>query len=140
MSPAHLVPVLAALLQSSVADRALLTVLQVLVALALLGLGVLVAHLAVRAVRTEPGAIRLRDARLILAGAGVLFVVGFVDLVPVDGVPSGSLASLALGFAGVAYLLYTVRPALFATTDPDPERPLAADEDRRSRADRRGSR
>jgi hypothetical protein len=106
-------------LQATVIEQALLTVLQALVVAGFLGVSALAAHLLVRAFRSENGELRLRDARLMLGGASVLFIVGFARLVVTDGAPSESLAGLALGFAGVTYLLYTVRPELFKLADRD---------------------
>lgn len=100
-------------LQTATIEQVLLTVLQGLVVVGFLGVSVLAAHLLVQAFRTENGEFRIRDARLMLAGAGVLFVTGFTSLVVTDGVSAGSLAGVALGFAGVTYLLYTARPELF---------------------------
>jgi hypothetical protein len=106
-------------LQTAAIDRVLLTVLQGLVVVGFLGISALTAHLLVRAFRTDNGEFRTRDARLMLAGAGVLFVAGFATLVVTGGVPAESLAGIALGVAGVTYLLYTARPELFSRPDPD---------------------
>jgi uncharacterized membrane protein len=110
---------LTVLLQVNVVDSLLLTLLQAVTVAALLGVGVLTVHLLVRALRARHGRLRDRDARLVLAAAGVLFVVGFGRLVVADGAPSGSLAGVALGGAAAAYLLYLARPTLFAFGEPD---------------------
>jgi len=104
-------------LQTTVTDQLLLTSLQGLVVVGFLGISVLAAHLLVRAVRTETGDFRTRDAKVMLAGASVLFIVGFTRLTVTDGIPSEALASVVLGFAGVTYLLYTARPELFERTE-----------------------
>lgn len=106
-------------LQMTVTDQLLLTVLQGLVVVGFLGISLLAAHLLVRAVRTDTGEFRTRDAKLMLAGASLLFVLGFTRLTVTDGIPAETLASVALGFAGVAYLLYTTRPELFERTEDD---------------------
>jgi uncharacterized membrane protein len=106
-------------LQTIVTDRLLLTVLQGLVVVGFLGTSLLAAHLLVRAVRTDTGEFRTRDAKLMLAGASVMFVLGFTRLTATDGIPAEPLASVALGFAGVAYLLYTTRPELFERAEDD---------------------
>lgn len=100
-------------------DQVLLTALQGLTVAGFLGIGVLVAHLLVQAFQTENGEFRIRDARVMLAGSGVLFVTGFATLVVTDGVPTESLAGVALAFTGVTYLLYTARPGLFTRSDRD---------------------
>jgi hypothetical protein len=105
--------------QTTVTDQLLLTSLQGLVVVGFLGISVLVSHLLVRAVRTETGDFRTRDAKLMLAGASVLFIVGFTRLTVTDSVPAATLASVALGFAGVTYLLYTARPELFERAEHD---------------------
>jgi hypothetical protein len=114
-------------LQTTVIDQLLLTVLQGLVVVGFLGISVLAAHLLVRAVRTETGEFRTRDAKLMLAGASLLFVLGFTRLTATDGVPAATLASVALGFAGVTYLLYTTRPELFERAEHD-RTPASVDE------------
>jgi hypothetical protein len=106
-------------LQTTVLDQVLLTGLQGLVVVGFLATGLLAAHLLVRAVRSETGEFRIRDARLVLVGASVLFVIGFTRLVTADTVPAESLAGVALGFVGVTYLLYTARPELFDRPDRD---------------------
>jgi threonine/homoserine/homoserine lactone efflux protein len=94
---------------------------------AFLGVGVVTAHLLVRALQAEHGRLRDREARFVLVGAGVLFVVGFAQLVvSVEGAQEG-LAAVALGFTAVAYLLYLSRPALFGTSEQD-ERNGSVDE------------
>jgi hypothetical protein len=113
------------LLQTNVVDRVLLTVLQGITVVGFLGISALAAHFLVQAVRTENGDFRIRDAKIMLAGAGVLFVIGFTRLVITDGTPTESLAAVALGFTGVTYLLYTTRPELFERADRDePSRPV----------------
>jgi hypothetical protein len=109
----------AAPLQTDVFDQVLLVVLQGLVTVAFLGIGVVVAHLLVRALRTEYGRLRDREARFVLVGAGVLFVVGFARLVVVVEGAQGSLAAIVLGFTAVTYLLYLGRPTLFETPGQD---------------------
>ncbi|WP_435181252.1 hypothetical protein [Halorussus sp. AFM4] len=106
-------------LQTAVTDQLLLTVLQGLVVVGFLGISLLAAHLLVRAVRTDTGEFRTRDAKLMLAGASLLFVLGFTRLTVTDEIPAETLASVALGFAGVAYLLYTTRPELFERAEGD---------------------
>lgn len=106
-------------LQVSVVDRVLLTVLQGVTVVGFLGISALAAHLLVRAFRTETGNLRIRDAKFMLAGASVLFVIGFTRLVITDGTPRESLAAVVLGFTGVTYLLYTTRPELFERADRD---------------------
>jgi hypothetical protein len=100
-------------LQVGVVDRTLLTVLHGVTVVGFLGISALAVHLLVRALRTGNGDVRGRDVRIMLAGASVLFVVGFARLVVTDGTPAGSLAAVALGFTGVTYLFYTTRPDLF---------------------------
>jgi threonine/homoserine/homoserine lactone efflux protein len=107
------------ILQTTLSEQVLLTVLQALTVIGYLGVSALAVHLLVGAARRETGAFRPRDARLVLAGATVLFVVAFANLVVTDGIPHESLAGLALGFAGVTYLLYTAWPALFERPDRD---------------------
>jgi hypothetical protein len=106
-------------LQIAIADRVLSTVLQGATVAGFIGVSALAAHLLVRAFRTEGGSLRVRDAQIMLAGASLLFVTGFTNLVVSDGAPSESLAAVALGFAGVAYLLYTRGPELFERADRD---------------------
>jgi hypothetical protein len=100
-------------LQAEFVDQALLALLQALVVVGFLAVGVAAAYLFVRALRTEHGRLRDREARFVLAGAAVLFVVGFARLVTVDAVAHESLAAVALGFTAVVYLLSLARPALF---------------------------
>jgi hypothetical protein len=106
-------------------ETVLFTLLQALTVAGFLFVGVAAAHLLVRALRAEhDGRLRERDARLVLAGAVVLFVVGFTRVVGdsvVGGVESASLAAVALGFSGVTYLLYTARPGLFELPEGDGE-------------------
>lgn len=105
--------------QTPMVDRLLLTGLQGLVVVGLLGISILATHLLVRAVRAETGDFRTRDAKLVLAGASVLFVLGLARLTVTDGIPAESLASVALGFAAVTYLLYTARPELFERVEQE---------------------
>jgi hypothetical protein len=91
------------------------------------GFSLLGAHLLVRAIRTDTGEFRTRDAKVMLAGAGLLFIIGFTRLTLTDGVPAEALASVALGFVGVAYLLYTTRPDLFDRAE-DNRTPASVDE------------
>lgn len=114
-------------LQTIVTDRLLLTVLQGLVVVGFLGISTLAVHLLVRAVRTDTGDLRTRDTKLMLVGASLLFIVGFTRLTITRGVPAETLASVALGFAGVTYLLYTTRPELFKRAEHD--RPPASVEE-----------
>ncbi len=107
------------MLRASVTDGALLTLLQALVALAFLGVSLAAVHLLVGALRSEQGHLGYRRARSVLVAAGVLFVAGFVRLVVVEGVPSASLAGVALGASAIAYLLYLARPELFAAPAED---------------------
>jgi hypothetical protein len=58
-------------------------------------------------------------AVFMLAGAGVLFIIGFTQLVTGGNVPREGLAGIALGFAGVTYLLYAARPELFELGEQD---------------------
>jgi hypothetical protein len=104
-------------LQVDVVDRVLLTVLQGITVVGFLGISALASHLLVRAFRAENGEFRIRDAKIMLAGASVLFVIGFTGLVSADGTPTESLAAVALGFTGVTYLLYTTCPELFERAD-----------------------
>lgn len=106
-------------LQASVVDSVLLTLLQGLTVVGFLVVGLAAVHLLVGALRTEHGRLRDREARALLAGAGVLFVAGFARLVVADGVPSESLAGVALGFTAVAYLLSLAHPALFELSTGD---------------------
>ena len=106
-------------LQTNAVDRVLLTVLQGIAVVGFLGISALAAHLLVQAFRTENGDFRIRDAKIMLAGASVLFVIGFTRLVITDSTPTESLAAVALGFTGVTYLLYTTRPELFERVDRD---------------------
>ncbi len=114
-------------LQTTVTDQLLLSVLQGLVVVGFVGLSLLAAHLLVRAIRTDTGEFRTRDAKVMLAGAGLLFIVGFTRLTLTDGIPAEALASVALGFVGVAYLLYTTRPDLFDRAE-DNRTPASVDE------------
>jgi uncharacterized membrane protein len=114
-------------LQTTVTDQLLLSVLQGLVVVGFVGLSLLGAHLLVRAIRTDTGEFRTRDAKVMLAGAGLLFIIGFTRLTLTDGVPAEALASVALGFVGVAYLLYTTRPDLFDRAE-DNRTPASVDE------------
>jgi uncharacterized membrane protein len=114
-------------LQTTVTDQLLLSVLQGLVIVGFVGLSLLAAHLLVRAIRTDTGEFRTRDAKVMLAGASLLFVVGFTRLTLTDGIPAEALASVALGFVGVAYLLYTTRPDLFDRAE-DNRTPASVDE------------
>jgi uncharacterized membrane protein len=114
-------------LQTTVTDQLLLSVLQGLVVVGFVGLSLLAAHLLVRAIRTDTGEFRTRDAKVMLAGAGLLFIIGFTRLTLTDGVPAEALASVALGFVGVAYLLYTTRPDLFDRAE-DNRTPASVDE------------
>jgi hypothetical protein len=106
-------------------ETVLFTLLQALTVAGFLLVGVAAVHLLVRALRAEhDGRLRERDARLVLAGAAVLFVVGFAQVVGdsvVGGVESASLAAVVLGFCGVTYLLYTARPGLFEVAKNDGE-------------------
>jgi len=111
--------VLTVALQASVVDSVLLTVLQAVTVVAFLLGGVAAVHLLVRALRADHGRLRDREARLVVAAAGGLFVVGFARLAITDGAPHGSLAAVALGFAAIAYLLYLARPALFEMPEQD---------------------
>lgn len=115
-------------IQVDLLDSLLLTVLQVLVALGLVGASLLGVHLLVRALQADHGRLRDREARYVLAAAGVLFAVGLGRLVVIDGTPSEGLASVALAFATVTYLLYVTRPTVFElpgdderATEPDTE-------------------
>ena len=98
-------------------ETVLFTLLHALTAGGFLLLGVAAAHLLVRGLRDDhDGRLRERDHRTMLAGAVVLFVLGFVQVVGasvVGEVETASLAALALGFCGVTYLLFVERPALF---------------------------
>jgi hypothetical protein len=113
--------------QATVADQILLTLLQGLVVVGFLGVSILVTHLLVQAVQTENDGLRVRDATVVLAGAGVLFSIGFTRLVTVDNTPREGLAGIALGFAGVTYLLYTARPELFELSEQDETTTVAED-------------
>lgn len=106
-------------LQASVVDNVLLTALQGLAIVGILGFSLSGVHLLVRALRAEHGRLRNREAWFVLVAAGVLFVTGFARLVVADGVPSGSLAFVALGFIPVAYLLYLAQLALFEPSAQD---------------------
>lgn len=114
-------------LQTTVTDQLLLSMLQGLVVVGFVGLSLLAAHLLVRAIRTDTGEFRTRDAKVMLAGAGLLFIIGFTRLTLTDGIPAEALASVALGFVGVAYLLYTTRPDLFDRAE-DNRTPASVDE------------
>lgn len=90
-------------------------------------MSILATHLLVQAVQTENDGLRVRDATVVLAGAGVLFSIGFTRLVTVDNTPREGLAGIALGFAGVTYLLYTARPELFELSEQDETTTVAED-------------
>jgi hypothetical protein len=85
--------------------------------------GLAAVHLLIGALRAEHGRLRDREARFVLAAAGVLFVAGFGRLVVADAAPHGSLAGVVLGFTALVYLLYLARPELFElpTQDEPPE-------------------
>jgi hypothetical protein len=106
-------------LQATLIEQALMTVVQGLVVVGFLGVSVLAAHLLIRAFRGENSELSPRDTKIMLAGATVLFVIGFTRLVITDGTRTESLAAVALGFTGVTYLLYATRPELFERADRD---------------------
>ena len=111
-----------------VLDRISLTILQILTVVAFLVVAVTAVHVLVRVLQKERGRLRDQDARLVLAAAGTLFVVGFAQLVVTDGVAHENLAAVALGFTAVAYLLYLVRPTLFEMADSDVNEKLDTEE------------
>ena len=102
-----------AVLQTGVLEHISLTILRSLTIVAFLVIAVTAAHVLVRELRNERGQFRYREARLVLVGAGTLFVTWFAQLVVADGVAHESLTAVALGFTAVAYLLYSACPALF---------------------------